>query len=67
MLAMWTEASSILHEHPSFRVPPRTPARGSRAAKSASMKMKLGIIVDLMLLKKQIKSESMSMTWTEMS
>ena len=55
MSMTWTETSSIEFEHPAFRVPSRTPISSCRLAKSASMKLKLGIIIDVMLLKKQIK------------
>ena len=54
----WTETSKILHEHPVFRVPSRTPIRSCDIAKSASMKSKLGIIIDLMLRKKYVKKVS---------
>ena len=63
------DMSKITCEHPSFRIPSQTPMRNFHfyAAKSASVKLKLGSIIDLMLTKNREKSKSVSMMWTKMS
>ena len=65
---MWNEMSQITCEHHSFRVLLQTsmPNFHGHIAKLACMKLKLGIIIGLMLIKKE-KSKSLSMMWTEAS
>ena len=58
MSVTWTETSSITFECPSFRVPLRTPTSSCHIAKSASLKLKLGAVIDLMLSKKQSQKVS---------
>ena len=55
---MWTEISLMTCEHPSFRVLLLTPRRSFRIAKSPSMELKLVVVVDLMLINKNIKKVS---------
>ena len=58
MSMMWTEMSQITLQHPGFRVSQRAPTSSCRIAKSASMKLKRGVMIDLMLIKKQSQKVS---------
>ena len=56
---IWTDMSSVMHEDHSFRILSRTPMRSFRLAKSASMKLKLGINIELTLISEYITNTSL--------
>ena len=50
---IWSEIAYSLYEHHSFGVLSRTPISRWRSGKSASMKLKLSIMINLMLIMRE--------------